>query len=121
MGFIERVSARRQVTQPETALAGTSTDNTAQKQTDTRARPGLTSSRNPDRHGPPVQETIGLLSWGALALAATSFIRVDDPQELIITWALVIFFATWIVTALAARRVRLLPARHRSQGSVRRR
>jgi hypothetical protein len=58
-----------------------------------------------------------MLSWGALFFAATVFIRVDDPKEIFITWTLMIFLITWIVTALAARRVRLLPARHRNQGS----
>jgi hypothetical protein len=86
-----------------------------------RSRTGLTSSRNPDRHGPPFQEAIGLLSWGALSFAATLFIRVDSPKEIVVAGALMIFLITWTVTALAARTVRLLPVRTRGEGSDQRR
>lgn len=93
----------------------------ANHRTTRKVRSGLTSSRNPDRHGPRVQEAIGLLSWGALSFAATLFVRMDDPHEVFVVWALGIFFVTWIVTALASHTVRLLPAHPRGRGGRQRR
>lgn len=119
MGFIGRVSNRRQLTHRNAVSSATRIEDGADSRAATRVRSGLTSSRNPERHGPRLQEAIGLLSWGALSFAATLFVRMDDPREIFVAWALAIFLVTWIVTAVASRAVRLLPVRHRNQGSGR--
>ena len=119
MGFIGRVSNRRQLTHRTTASSGAQIGGGADSRAATRVRSGLTSSRNPERRGPRVQEAIGLLSWGALSFAATLFVRMDNPREVFVAWALAILLVTWIVTAVASRRVRQLPVRNRSQSSGR--
>lgn len=63
----------------KTADPGQSTRSGSSPQAAQKTRNGLTSSRNPDRHGLPFQEAIGLMSWGALSFAATLFIRIDNP------------------------------------------
>ena len=121
MGFIARKSSQRRLTQPEHASGGTTTGSGPDAQTTARVRSGLTSSRNPERHGPGVQEAIGLFSWVAMSFAATLFVRMDNPREIFVAWALAIFLVAWIVTAIASRTVRLLPVRHRNQVSGRHR
>lgn len=73
---------------------------------------GLTSSRNPRGHAPLWQEAIGVLSWGGLSFAAIAFVRWGASENLITTWVIGIFVATWIATALAARVVRNFPTHH---------
>lgn len=72
----------------------------------------LTSSRNPRGHAPLWQEAIGVLSWGGLSFAAIVFVRWGTSENLITTWVIGIFVATWIATALAARVVRNFPTHH---------
>ncbi|MFM8858197.1 MAG: hypothetical protein ACKOI2_13565 [Actinomycetota bacterium] len=121
MGFIERLSKIRRVASRKAADPTVTTRSGSDPKTAGNTRAGLTSSRNPDRHGPPFQEVIGLMSWGGLTFAATLFIRMDNPREIFVAWALAIFLVTWIVTALASHTVRLIPVRNKNQGSDRRR
>jgi hypothetical protein len=121
MRIIERVSAIRRRAGRKAADPKSTTNRGADPQTTEKVRSGLTSSRNPNRHGLPIQEAIGLMSWGALSFAATVFIRIDNPRVILFVWALAIFLITWIVTAMASRTVRLLPVRHRNQTRARHR
>lgn len=121
MGIIERDKKMHRVASRRPADPMPTTHRGVDPQTPANVRSGLTSSRNPDRHGPPIQEAIGLMSWGTLSFAATLFARIDNSREIFVAWTLAIFLVTWIVTAVASRTVRLLPVRHRSQARARHR
>lgn len=110
MNFSDRASAT------DSTASGPGTSPTS-----TTGQSGLTSSRNPDRHGLRWQEAIGVLSWGALSFVAILFVGADSPREIIIAWVVALFVATWFLTALAARTVRRFPTQHRGQDRDRRR